>query len=103
MPERMVSVDLKGSVGLRRGRLYGPGRGVLIPESLATSLGVRVSVPEVEKLGNSNITNTEVPPISKLAAHVASMDADAVRTMAKADERKSAMAIYVKRLRELEG
>ena len=54
--ERMVRVNLRRSVGLRGGPLYGPGEGILVPESLAQAVGAE-EVDEFELLGGFYIEN----------------------------------------------
>jgi len=45
MAEEMVTVpELKNSVGLRGGRLYGPGQDVEVPKALAEALGLAYQI-----------------------------------------------------------
>lgn len=39
--QKMVKVNLRNSVGLRNGPLYGPGEGVEVPQELADALGLK--------------------------------------------------------------
>lgn len=46
--QKMVKVDLRHSIGLKGGKLYGPGEGVEVPEELANALGLPASGEEPE-------------------------------------------------------
>lgn len=59
--EKTVKVDLANSVGVSRGpykgKLYGPGQGIEMPEGLAKTLGLEPSTRTAEEGGEDGDTN----------------------------------------------
>lgn len=64
MAEDTVKVDLKHSIGLRHGPLYGPGKGVEVPRTLANALGLSTSEEGVqEDSGGFNVDKATKPEL----------------------------------------
>lgn len=57
-----VRVDLKRTVGLPGGKLYGPGLGILVPRALAEALGLHYSEGEDAPLRTTAHKHTAPPP-----------------------------------------
>lgn len=91
-----VQVNLRRTYGYL-GTSYGPGV-VSVPQGLARALGLE----PIEDQDNSRGDGADLPPVSKLEDHLASLTSvDEVRALQNRDERKTALPLYEARIAEL--
>ncbi len=90
-----VKMDLKQDFRDEDGTLYEAGTDREIPKALAD----RIKQPIRGEAGAQEEEN-QLPAISKLADHIKGMDEAGIQSLMDADDRKSATAIYEKRLAE---
>lgn len=95
--EPTVVVSMRRTYGYR-GKNYGPGSNVTVPEGLASALGLLPNAPRVD---DDAPETAPLPTLSELSAHLATLDFDGLCALQSRDERKGAIPIYEARIAEL--